>query len=71
MKEYPPGTEFRMILLTDAILDPQPADWTDMDVPPRADLRDHVAERTLALVKEMGAPLYVILVGENRRRRAR
>ncbi len=65
MKEYPSGTDFKMILLTDAILDPQPSDWTDMDVPPLADLRNHVAEQTVALVKEMGAPLYVILVGEN------
>ncbi|HET9316456.1 MAG TPA: hypothetical protein VFQ51_12755, partial [Vicinamibacteria bacterium] len=65
MKEYPAGTEFKMILLTDAILDPQPADWADMNVPPLADLRNHVAEQTVALVKEMGVPLYVILVGEN------
>lgn len=65
MKEYPPGTTFKVILLTDAILDPQPADWADMDVPPMADLRNHVAEQTVALVKGMGAPLYVILVGEN------
>ena len=65
MKEYPAGTTFKVILLTDAILDPQPSDWTDMEVPVQADLRNHVAERTVALVKEMGAPLYVILVGEN------
>jgi nucleotide-binding universal stress UspA family protein len=65
MKEYPAGTEFKVILLTDAILDPQPSDWADMNVPPLADLRNHVAERTVAIVKEMGAPLYVILVGEN------
>lgn len=65
MKEYPPGTEFKLILLTDAILDPQPADWTDMNVPAEADLRNFVAEQTVALVKEMKAPLYVILVGEN------
>lgn len=64
MKEYPPGTEFKVILLTDAILDPQPSDWTDMNVPPEADLRNAVAERTVALVKDMGAPLYVILVGD-------
>jgi hypothetical protein len=64
MKEYPEKTEFKVILLTDAILDPQPADWTDMEVPPLADLRNHVAERTVALVKDLNAPLYVILVGE-------
>lgn len=64
MKEYPDKTEFKVILLTDAILDPQPSDWTDMQVPPLADLRNHVAERTVELVKDMHAPLYVILVGE-------
>src|SRR5512145_2982105 len=40
MKEYPPGTSFKLILLTDAILDPQPSDWADMNVPPLADLRN-------------------------------
>ena len=65
MKEYPSGTDFKMILLTDAILDPQPSDWADMNVPPRFDLRNYVAEQTVALVKQMGVPLYVILVGEN------
>ena len=34
MKEYPPGTEFRMVLVTDAILDPSPADWADVTRPP-------------------------------------
>jgi hypothetical protein len=63
-KEYPEKTEFKVILLTDAILDPQPSDWADMNVPPLADLRNHVAERTVELVKELKAPLYVILVGE-------
>jgi hypothetical protein len=64
MKEYPEKTEFKVILLTDAILDPQPSDWADMNVPPLADLRNHVAERTVELVREMHAPLYVVLVGE-------
>ena len=53
MKEYPPGTEFRMILLTDAIPDPDPADWEDQDVPPGVDLKafsikkllDHASRR--------------------------
>src|SRR5262245_57361148 len=30
IKEYPAGTQFKVILLTDAILDPQPSDWADM-----------------------------------------
>jgi hypothetical protein len=64
IEEYPRGTEFRIILLTDAILDPGPGDWEDMVVPPGKDLKAHVVERTLALLREMKTPLYVILVGE-------
>jgi hypothetical protein len=64
MQEYPARTEFRMILLTDAILDPDPADWDDMEVPRGADIRAHGVERTLAMLREMKVPLYVILVGE-------
>ena len=33
-RSYPTGTEFRIVLLTDAIIDPGPEDWDDMDVPP-------------------------------------
>jgi len=62
MKQYPPGTEYRMVLVTDAILDPAPADWADL--PPGQDLQRHVAEKTIALVREMGVALYVILVGD-------
>ena len=64
MKGYPEKTEFRMILLTDALLDPKPSDWEDMQVPGGANLKKHVTERTLALLREMKVPLYVILVGE-------
>ncbi len=64
MSEYPPGTEFRIVLLTDAILDPGPADWADLDVPPGQDVRAHSVERTIALIREMGVPLYVVLVGD-------
>jgi hypothetical protein len=64
MKGYPPGTEFRMVLLTDAILDPRPADWQEEKVPGDTDLRTHAARRTVDLVREMKVPLYVILVGE-------
>ena len=38
-KGYPAGTEFRIILLTDAIVDPAPDDWADMNVPPGEDLQ--------------------------------
>ncbi len=64
MKEYPPGRDFRMLLLTDAILDPRPADWEDEKLAPGSDLRSHAAARTVALVRELKVPLYVILVGE-------
>jgi hypothetical protein len=60
---YPKGTEFRVILLTDGILDPDPKEWKDQNVPPGVDLKAHVVERLLALVRELKLPLYVILVG--------
>jgi hypothetical protein len=61
---YPPGTDFRMVLITDAIPDPWPKDWEDMEVPAGADLKAHMVERTLGLIREMKLPLYVILVGD-------
>lgn len=64
MQGYRAGTEFRMILVTDAILDPNPEDWADKDVPAGVDLRAHVIEQSLALVREMKVPLYVILIGD-------
>jgi len=64
MEGYPKGTEFRIILLTDAINDPDPKDWADMEVPKGADLKVHSIERLKALVGEMKVPLYVILVGD-------
>ena len=63
-REYPEGTEFRIVLVTDAIIDPNPEDWEDMDVPPGADLRAYATQRTLQLLSLMGQPLYVILVGD-------
>jgi len=62
-KFYPPGTEFRVILVTDAIVDPGPQDWEDLNVPKGADLRAFSIKKTLDLVREMKIPLYVILVG--------
>jgi hypothetical protein len=58
---YPRGTDVRMVLLTDAIVDPDPADWPD--VPPGWDARTHSARKTVELLGEMRIPLYVILVG--------
>jgi hypothetical protein len=60
--EYPPGTEMRMVLLTDAIPDPDPADWPD---PPKGwDARSQSVRRATELLAEMRLPLYVVLVGD-------
>ncbi|HLA76707.1 MAG TPA: hypothetical protein VJU18_03900 [Vicinamibacteria bacterium] len=64
MNEFPAKTEFRLVLLTDAAPDPLPSDWLDMDVPPGADVRAFSVEKTVSLVRDMKAPLYVILVGD-------
>lgn len=64
LESYPPKTEFRIILLTDGLLDPGPADWKDMSVPEGADLKADVTQRTLDLIQKLKVPLYVILVGE-------
>src|SRR5512146_895437 len=40
---YPRGTQLRMVLLTDAIADPDPADWKD--VPAGWDVRSHSIRR--------------------------
>ena len=61
-REYPPKTQFRIILLTDAIVDPDPKDWPD--VPAGEDLKAYSVRRTVELVAEMKIPLYVILVGD-------
>jgi hypothetical protein len=61
---YPSGTEFRLILLTDGLLDPTPSDWADMNVPQGQDLKAHVVRELLGLIRELQQPLYVILVGE-------
>jgi hypothetical protein len=63
-REYPPATDFRIILLTDALLDPSPQDWEDMEVPKGKDLKAFAAKKLLGLIAEMKIPLYVILVGE-------
>ncbi len=63
-KEYAPGTELRIILLTDAIPDPDPADWQDQHIPPGEDLKAFSNKKLLAMIEAMGIPLYVILVGD-------
>jgi hypothetical protein len=65
IETYPRGTSFRLILLTDAIVDPGPEDWSDMGPPPPGeDLKSYSIKKTLSLVSELGVPLYVILVGD-------
>jgi hypothetical protein len=64
MQGYRAGTEFKMILVTDAIVDPAPPDWADMDVPAGADLRAHSVQQSLQLVRDLKVPLYVILIGD-------
>jgi hypothetical protein len=65
-KSYPPKTEFRVVLLTDAIIDPDPDDWEqDPDAPrDQEGLRLYVARKTVEVVKRLELPLYVILVGD-------
>jgi hypothetical protein len=53
--------DVRLVLLTDAIPDPDPGDWKD--TPLGWDPRAHSIRKTVELVGEMGLPLYVILVG--------
>jgi hypothetical protein len=59
---YPPGVDLRMVLITDAIADPDPKDWPD--VPKGWEVRSHSIRETVRLVREMGLPLYVVLVGD-------
>jgi hypothetical protein len=64
VEEYPKGTDFRLVLLTDGIIDPDPAEWKDQGVPPGVDLKAYAVERVLALLQDLKLPLYVILVGD-------
>jgi hypothetical protein len=59
---YPPKTDLRMVLLTDAIADPDPADWPEL--PAGWDARTHSMRQTVELVTQMRIPLYVVLVGK-------
>jgi len=59
---YPKGTELKLVLVTDAIVDPDPKDWSD--VPPGWDVRSHSMRKTVDLVREMQIPLYVMLIGD-------
>lgn len=63
-KEYPAGTEFKMVLITDGKIDPSPAEWADQQVPPGTDLRSVAGDRTIELLGQIRQPLYVILIGQ-------
>ncbi|HJS74542.1 MAG TPA: hypothetical protein VJ921_09655 [Vicinamibacteria bacterium] len=63
--EYPEGTEFKIVLITDGKIDPSPEDWTDQQVPPGADLKSVSGERTIELLATLREPLYVIVIGQD------
>jgi hypothetical protein len=64
MREYPPATSFRLVLLTDGVLDPDPEEWQGARLAAGEDLKGHVRQQTLALIRALKQPLYVILVGD-------
>ncbi len=59
---YPEGTRFKMILITDGIIDPQKEDWKDQDIEAGIELSDAVEKRTLDLLEQMNVPLYIMLI---------
>lgn len=63
-REYPPGTAFRVIMVTDGIFDPDPKEWDDVPLPAGQDLKTYVSGRLMQLLKDLQAPLYVIMVGD-------
>jgi hypothetical protein len=60
MASYPEGTRFRIVLVTDGILDPSPRDWEGQQ---GDGLKTEVAQRLIRLIQELEVPLYVILIG--------
>lgn len=64
MREYPAGTDFRVVMVTDGLLDPDPKEWAGAGLPPDTDLKAHVTNQLLEQLAGLGAPLYVILVGD-------
>ncbi len=63
-REYPAGTEFKMVLITDGKIDPSPEEWADQQVPPGADLRTVAGDRTIELLNQIRQPLYAIVIGQ-------
>lgn len=66
LQDYPPKTEFRIVLLTDGLLDPDLQEWKqDPQAPTDTEgLRLYVARKTIELITALKIPLYVILVGD-------
>jgi hypothetical protein len=64
VKSYRPGTDFRIVLLTDGIIDPNSRDWPESNATSKDELRAYVVEKLMDLIAQMKLPLYVILVGE-------
>ena len=62
--EYPEGTAFKMVLITDGKIDPAPRDWRDQAVAKDVDLREEAGNRTIRALEQLGMPLYVILIGK-------
>lgn len=60
MAGYPEGTRFRIVLVTDGMLDPSPRDWEGQQGDA---LKTEVAQRLIRLIQELEVPLYVILIG--------
>lgn len=64
-REYPAGTKFKWILITDGKNDPSPEEWADQQVPPGADLRTFSGDRTIELLTRVRQPLYAIVIGQD------
>jgi len=62
-REYPEGTDFRVIMVTDGVFDPDPREWAG-ELPEGQDLKSFVAQRLMLLLEGLNAPLYVIMVGD-------
>ena len=64
MEAYSLDTDFRIVLVTDGMLDPRPQDWPELGLPSGGELRQKVAGRILEKLREINLPFYVILVGQ-------
>ena len=64
MEAYSLDTNFRMVLVTDGMLDPRPQDWPELGLLSGDELRRKVTDRILEKLQEINLPFYVILVGQ-------